>query len=108
MHHPLWRPAALGGEQNQSSLADSFLPLLYLLARFVRPGLRDFLLLVAGLRLLAAARPRRAGELGNLLSCACFLFLAVRAGDLLWRGQVHAAFAFDKMSILFLVEPHSS
>jgi len=70
----------------------------------VRPGLRDF---SAARRRTRYSRPLDLdvlGELGNLLSCACFLFLAVRAGDLLWRGQVHAAFAFDKMSILFLVE----
>src|SRR5208337_4166454 len=44
------------------------------------------------------------GELGNLLSMMCFVFLAVRFGDLIWRGQLGAAFAFDKMSLLFLLE----
>ena len=34
----------------------------------------------------------------------CFLFLAVRFGDLVWRRQLGAAFAFDKMSFLFLCE----
>jgi len=43
-------------------------------------------------------------ELGNLLSCACFLFLGVRVVDILWRRQLPAAFAFDSMSILFLLE----
>src|SRR5208337_1418120 len=43
-------------------------------------------------------------ELGNLLSWACFLFLAVRFGDLVWRGQLHSALALDKWSILFLIE----
>jgi len=82
-----------------------FLPLLYLLAAgLCGLGFVTFLLLIASLRY---SRPLDVGvlmELGNLLSCACFLFLAVRAGDLIWRGQVHAAFAFDKMSLLFLLE----
>jgi Ni/Fe-hydrogenase subunit HybB-like protein len=43
-------------------------------------------------------------ELANLLSGACFVFIAVRIGDLIWRQQLRAAFAFDKMSLLFLFE----
>jgi Ni/Fe-hydrogenase subunit HybB-like protein len=82
-----------------------FLPLLYLLAAgLCGLGFTTFLLLIASLRY---SRPLDLGvlmELGNLLSCACFLFLAVRAGDLIWRGQVRAAFAFDTMSLLFLAE----
>jgi Ni/Fe-hydrogenase subunit HybB-like protein len=82
-----------------------FLPLLYLLAAgLCGLGFVIFLLLVAGLRYSRPLDLDVLGELGNLLSCACFLFLAVRAGDLVWRGQVHAAFALDDMSVLFLVE----
>jgi Ni/Fe-hydrogenase subunit HybB-like protein len=43
-------------------------------------------------------------ELANLLSGVCFVFLAVRIADLIWRQQLRAAFAFDKMSLLFLFE----
>jgi Ni/Fe-hydrogenase subunit HybB-like protein len=43
-------------------------------------------------------------ELANLLSGVCFFFLAIRAFDLIWRGQIHAALAFDQMSLLFLLE----
>jgi Ni/Fe-hydrogenase subunit HybB-like protein len=43
-------------------------------------------------------------ELANLLSGMCFFFLLVRAVDLLWRGQLHRAFALDTMSLLFLLE----
>jgi Ni/Fe-hydrogenase subunit HybB-like protein len=43
-------------------------------------------------------------ELANLLSGVCFLFLAIRAIDLIWRGQLHRAFAFNEMSLLFLLE----
>jgi Ni/Fe-hydrogenase subunit HybB-like protein len=32
------------------------------------------------------------------------LYLALRAGDLLWRGQLGRAFAFDLRSVCFLVE----
>jgi len=82
-----------------------FLPFLYLLAAgLCGLGFVTFLLLTACLRY---SRPLDLGvleELGNLLSWMCFVFLAVRFGDLIWRGQLHAAFAFDKMSALFLVE----
>jgi Ni/Fe-hydrogenase subunit HybB-like protein len=82
-----------------------FLPLLYLLAAgLCGLGFVIFLLLICSLRYSRPLDLGVLGELGNLLSCACFLFLAVRAGDLIWRGQVRAAFAFDEMSILFLVE----
>jgi len=52
-------------------------------------------------------RPLDAGvlnELANLLSWVCCGFLLVRFTDLLWRHQVKAAFAFDRMSLLFLFE----
>src|SRR5208337_4204161 len=67
-------------------------------------GFVAFLLLMASLRY---SRPLDLGilrELGSLLSWMCFVFLAVRFVDLIWRGQLHTAFAFDKMSVLFLVE----
>ncbi len=81
------------------------LPLLYLLAAALCGlGFVTFLLLMSSLRY---SRPLDLGvldELGNLLSWTCFLFLAVRFGDLIVRGQFHAAFAFDKMSLMFLLE----
>jgi Ni/Fe-hydrogenase subunit HybB-like protein len=89
--HPLWQTP--------------FLPLLYLLAAgLCGIGFVIFLLLLACLRY---SRPLDLGildELGRLLCAACFLFLAVRAADLIWRGQLHAAFAFDRMSVIFLAE----
>lgn len=82
-----------------------FLPLLYLLAAgLCGLGFVIFLLLICSLRYSRTLDVGVLRELGNLLSCACFLFLAVRAGDIIWRGQIHAAYAFDKMSILFLIE----
>ncbi len=89
--HPLWQTP--------------FLPLLYLLAAgLCGLGFVTFLLLITCLRYSRALDLEVLGELGNLLSCACFLFLAVRFGDLLWRGQLHSAFALDKWSLLFLTE----
>jgi len=89
--HPLWQTP--------------FLPLLYLLAAgLCGLGFVIFLLLITCLRYSRALDLEVLGELGNLLSWSCFLFLAVRFGDLLWRGQLHSAFALDKWSILFLTE----
>jgi len=81
------------------------LPLLYLMAAglcglcFV-----TFLLLIACLRYSRPLDLGVLGELGKLLSSMCLVFLAVRFADLIVRGQLHAAFALDKMSRLFLVE----
>jgi Ni/Fe-hydrogenase subunit HybB-like protein len=89
--HPLWQTP--------------FLPLLYLLAA----GMCGIAFVTLSL-LLACFRYARPldmavlGELGSLLSWSCFVFLAVRVGDLVWRGQLKTAFALDSMSILFLVE----
>jgi len=89
--HPLWQSACL--------------PLLYLLAAGVAGvGFVTFILLIACLRYSRHLDLDILGELGNLLSCACFVFLAVRFGDLAWRGQLGKAFAFDRMSLLFLFE----
>jgi Ni/Fe-hydrogenase subunit HybB-like protein len=82
-----------------------FLPLLYLLAAgLCGLGFVTFLLLIAALRYSRPLDLSVLGELGNLLSCACFLFLAVRFGDLAWRRQLRSAFAFDEMSVLLLIE----
>jgi Ni/Fe-hydrogenase subunit HybB-like protein len=82
-----------------------FLPLLYLLAAgLCGLGFVTFLLLITALRYSRPLDLSVLGELGNLLSCACFLFLAVRFGDLLWRRQLRSAFAFDEMSLLVIVE----
>src|SRR5208283_3404451 len=89
--HPLWQTP--------------FLPLLYLLAAgLCGVGFVTFLLLITSLRYSRALDLEILGELGNLLSYACFIFLAVRFGDLVWRGQLDRAFALDKWSVLFLIE----
>lgn len=89
--HPIWQTP--------------FLPLLYLIAAgFCGLGFVIFLLLMSCLRYSRPLDEGILGELGNLLSYVCFLFLAVRFGDLVWRRQLGAAFAFDKMSLLFLFE----
>ena len=89
--HPLWQTPCL--------------PFLYLLAAgLCGLGFVTFLLLMASLRYSRPLDLGVLGELGNLLSWMCFVFLAVRFGDLIWRGQLRDAFALDKMSLLFLLE----
>ena len=89
--HPLWQTP--------------FLPLLYLLAAVLCGfGFVTFLLLMASLRYSRGLDLDVLRELGNLLSVACFLFLTVRWGDLVWRGQLPSAFALEEMSLLFLLE----
>jgi len=89
--HPLWQTP--------------FLPFLYLLAAgLCGLGFVIFLLLIACLRYSRPLDAEVLGELGNLLSGGCFLFLIVRFGDLVWRRQLGAAFALDRMSLLFLLE----
>jgi len=89
--HPLWQTP--------------FLPFLYLLAAgFCGLGFVTFLLLMSCLRYSRPLDAGIMGELGNLLSYVCFTFLAVQFGDLVWRRELGTAFAFDKMSLLFLLE----
>jgi len=81
------------------------LPFLYLLAAgLCGLGFVTFLLLIASLRYSRPLDLGVLGELGNLLSVMCVIFLGVRFIDIIWRGQLHAAFAFDKMSLFFLSE----
>jgi len=95
----------LGGNKINPLWQTPCLPLLYLLAAALCGlGFVTFLLLMSSLRYSRPLDLGVLGELGNLLSWTCFLFLAVRFGDLIVRGQFHAAFAFDKMSLLFLLE----
>jgi len=89
--HPLWQTP--------------FLPLLYVLAAGVAGlGFVVFTLLIACLRFERPLGIEVLSELGNVLSWTSLAFLAVRCGDLAWRGQLGTAFAFDRMSLLFLIE----
>jgi Ni/Fe-hydrogenase subunit HybB-like protein len=88
---PLWQSPAM--------------PWLYLVAAALCGfSFTIFLLLIACLRYARKLDGGVLSELANLLSGVCFLFLAIRATDLIWRGQLHSAFAFNKMSLLFLLE----
>ena len=81
------------------------MPLLYLIAAgLCGLAFTIFLLLIVCLRYSRALDAGVLTELANLLSGVCFAFLAVRLGDLIWRKEMHAAFAFDRMSLLFLAE----
>jgi len=108
---PLMHQSSLGGllllagEKIHPLWQTPFLPLLYLLAAGVAGlGFVTFALLMACLHYARPLDLDDLGELGNLLSWLCFVFLAVRFSDLMWRGQLGAAFALDRMSTLFLVE----
>jgi Ni/Fe-hydrogenase subunit HybB-like protein len=81
------------------------MPLLYLIAAvFCGLSFTIFLLMIVCLRYSRNLDAGVLTELANLLCGVCFVFLAVRIGDLIWRQQLRAAFAFDKMSLLFLFE----
>jgi len=95
----------LGGEKIDPIWQSPVLPLLYVIAAGVAGiGFVIFLLCMGCLRY---ARPLDLGilsEVGGLLSIVCFVFLAVRFGDLAWRGELGAAFRLDRMSFLFVIE----
>ena len=81
------------------------MPLLYLIAAgFCGISFTIFLLMIVCLRYARNLDAAVLTELASLLSGVCFVFLAVRIGDLVWRQQLRAVFAFDKMSLLFLFE----
>jgi Ni/Fe-hydrogenase subunit HybB-like protein len=89
--NPLWQSPAM--------------PLLYLIAAILCGfAFTIFLLMIVCLRYARNLDAGILAELATLLSGVCFAFLAVRLADLAWRGQFHTAFAFDKMSLLFLFE----
>ena len=89
--HPLWQTP--------------FLPLLYLLAAMLCGiAFVTVLLLVACLHYGRPVDIVILRDLGEVLSWVSFVFLVLRFADLLWRKQLAAAFAFDAMSLLFLLE----
>jgi Ni/Fe-hydrogenase subunit HybB-like protein len=88
---PLWQSPAM--------------PWLYLIAAALCGfAFTIFLLLIVCLRYGRKLDGGVLTELARLLAGMCFLFLSIRAIDLIWRGQIHAAFAFNRMSLLFLLE----
>lgn len=88
---PLWQSPAL--------------PLLYLLAAFVcGSGFVTFVLLITCLRYRRRLDIGVLSELGNVISACCFVFLGVRFADLIARGQLGRALAFNGTSLLFLLE----
>jgi Ni/Fe-hydrogenase subunit HybB-like protein len=108
---PLMHQSALGGllllagNKIDPIWQTPFLPLLYLLAAGIAGlGFVTFTLCMACLRYSRPLDLETLGELGRLLSGVSFVFLAVRFGDLAWRGQLGAAFRLDRMSLIFLIE----
>jgi Ni/Fe-hydrogenase subunit HybB-like protein len=89
--NPIWQSPAM--------------PLLYLIAAGLCGfAFTIFLLLIVCLRYGRTLDAVVLSELANLLSGVCLAFLAVRFVDLIMRGQLHTAFAFNGMSLLFLFE----
>ena len=89
--NPLWQSPAM--------------PWLYLVAAALCGfAFTIFLLLIVCLRYGRKLDVGVLTELANLLCGMCFFFLLIRIVDLVWRGQMHRAVAFDKMSLLFLME----
>jgi Ni/Fe-hydrogenase subunit HybB-like protein len=81
------------------------MPLLYLIAAVLCGfAFTIFLLMIVCLRYSRNLDAEVLEELANLLCGVCFVFLAVRLGDLIWRRQLPVAFALDRMSLLFLGE----
>jgi Ni/Fe-hydrogenase subunit HybB-like protein len=108
---PLMHQSSLGallllaGDKIDPIWQSPALPLLYVLAAAVCGlGFTTFLLLLSCLRYSRRLDLDVLGELGNLLSVICFLFLAVQFTDLISRGQLRRAFAFNEMSLWFLAE----
>jgi Ni/Fe-hydrogenase subunit HybB-like protein len=81
------------------------MPLLYLIAAcFCGLAFTIFLLMVVCLRYSRNLDASVLTELATLLCGVSFAFLAIRLGDLIWRQQIRAAFAFDRMSLLLIFE----
>jgi Ni/Fe-hydrogenase subunit HybB-like protein len=89
--HPLWQSPVM--------------PLLYLIAAVLCGfAFTIFLLLIVCLRYSRDLDVGVLNELADLLSGVCFVFLAIRLADLIWRKQLHAVFALDSMSLLLMIE----
>jgi Ni/Fe-hydrogenase subunit HybB-like protein len=108
---PLMHQSALGGllllagNKIDPLWQSPVMPLLYLIAAILCGfAFMIFLLLIVCLRYARSLDVAILMELGSILSGVCFVFIAVRFADLIWRRQLGAAFAFNRMSLLFLVE----
>jgi Ni/Fe-hydrogenase subunit HybB-like protein len=81
------------------------LPLLYLIAAgLCGVSFTIFLLLIACLRYRRSLDTDILNELAIILAGICFVFLTVQFADLIRRGLLHAVFAFNSMSLIFLAE----
>lgn len=108
---PLMHQSALGGllllagDKINPLWQTPLLPLFYLIAALTC-GLAfvSFVLCITGLRYGRHLDLTVLGELGHLLSWLCVGFVCLQVGDLIVRGQLAAAFAFNRMSILLLLQ----
>jgi Ni/Fe-hydrogenase subunit HybB-like protein len=89
--HPLWQT--------------SLLPLLYVLMAFILGIAFVELVLMASCAVWRRPIDKyMLASLSNIVSWATIVWLTFRFGDVLYRGQVAAAFQFDFYSIVFLTE----
>jgi Ni/Fe-hydrogenase subunit HybB-like protein len=81
------------------------MPLLYLIAAgLCGIAFTILLLMIACLRYRRSLDAGILNELAQILAGVSFVFLTIQFCDLLWRHQLAAVFAFDRMSFLFLAE----
>jgi Ni/Fe-hydrogenase subunit HybB-like protein len=108
---PLMHQSSLGallllaGDKIDPLWQTPMLPLLYLAAACLCGlGFVIFLLCIACLRYSRHLDITILNQLGNLLSWVCLGFLFLQCADLIFRGQIAAAFRFDKMSLLLIFQ----
>jgi Ni/Fe-hydrogenase subunit HybB-like protein len=103
---PLMHQSSLGGllllagDKINPLWQSPSMPWLYLIAAVLCGfAFTIFLLLIACLRYGRKLDGGVLSELANLLSGMCFFFLTIRAVDLIWRGEIQAAFALNRTSL---------
>lgn len=89
--HPLWQT--------------QMLPAFYLIQAVVCGfAAIIFILMAASLAWRRSLDMNILGDLGKYMAFTSLVFVALRAADVVWRGQLAAVFRFDWYSILFLLE----
>jgi Ni/Fe-hydrogenase subunit HybB-like protein len=89
--HPLWQTPLL--------------PLLYVLMAFIMGTAFVELVLMASCVVWRRPIDRTVlASLTNIVSWTTIIWLAIRLGDIAWRGQMGAAMRFDFFSLIFLTE----
>lgn len=89
--HPLWQTG--------------FLPLLFLInCMFIGYSTVMFESIISSYSFKRAYEVHEISGIAKIVPIIAGLWMAVRFGDLIWRGQIPAIFAFDRNSFFFLLE----